>query len=294
MKDVSECLVCGRGRFSELFPSSYSGSVKEAAAYFLTDRKEAVHGRIVCCDGCGFVLTSPQFEADDYAQIYRDVARIEKPQGRGLAVSARYRRLAEFTRQFVRTGRFFDFGCGDGQFLDCMPEFQGNGLELRSGAANVAQPGGRIIVGELDSALAANLLTPASFEFVTMWDVIEHLPNLAGDIASLRRLLKPGGWLFCTVPNVASLAARMSGASWNCYLLEHLWYFSPDTLTAFFERQGFVRRAVRSFLFPVDLVTLTNRVEQTYGLKIPVPRALQDRVLPLPIGVMFGVFQLRS
>jgi 2-polyprenyl-3-methyl-5-hydroxy-6-metoxy-1,4-benzoquinol methylase len=295
MKDVSECPVCGHHEFRELFASNYSGTVDQAAAYFLTDRAKAVHGRIVRCGRCSFVLTSPQYGPEQYDQLYREVAKVERPVGRTRAVSARYQRLAERVGGYVKDGRFLDFGCGDGHFLDHMPQFQAVGLELRSGVASGTNASdGRIIVGELEPAVMGGLLKPASFDFITTWDVLEHLPMLTRDVGRLRGLLKPGGWLFCSVPNVASLAAKLSGERWNCYLLEHLWYFSPATLSAFFERQGFATHTVRPFLFPADVATLASRVEQTYGLRLPVPNAIAAWTLPLPAGVMFGAFQLKA
>lgn len=294
-KAISECAVCAGQSVSEMFQNSYFGNAAQAAEYFLTDRQRAVHGRIVRCDACGFIFTSPQFTAEEYEQIYRDVASIEKPPGRTRAISARYRRLGRQVRKFVSGGRFFDFGCGGGEFLDCMPEFQGIGLDLRSSdyQAQHAEDS-RIIVSSLDAALNAGLVAREAFEFVTLWDVVEHLPNLAQDIGKLRSLLKPDGWLFCTVPNAASVAAWVSGERWNCYLLEHLWYFSPRTLSLFFERQGFVKYAVHPFLFPADIATLVSRIGQTYGLRLPVPDFMKPWTVPLPAGVMFGAFQLKS
>jgi SAM-dependent methyltransferase len=293
MKGVSECPVCAAHEFAEVFPSSYFGTVEEGAAYFLTDRAKAVHGRIVRCEQCGFVLTSPQYDPEQYDCLYREVAKIERPVGRTRAVSARYERLAERVRAHVDGGSFLDFGCGEGHFLHHMPNFQGIGLELRSGAPSEADTSaGRIILGELESAIARGLLTPRSFDVITTWDVLEHLPMLSRDVDLLCGLLKPGGWLFCSVPNVASLAAKLSGESWNCYLLEHLWYFSPATLRKFFERKGFVTREVRPFLFPADIATLASRLQQTYGVRLPVPKVLENWTVPVPAGVMFGAFQL--
>ena len=295
MKSISECPVCGGHNFAEVFPSSYSGTLEQAAAYFLTDREKAVHGRIVRCGMCSFVLTSPQYEPEQYDQLYREVAKVERPPGRTRAVSVRYQGLADRAGAYVKGGRFLDFGCGDGHFLDHMPQFQGVGLEVRPGAVVGSNANDRrIIVGEIEPAVTAGLLKPASFDFITTWDVLEHLPMLSRDVGLLRSLLKPGGWLFCSVPNVASFAAKLSGERWNCYLLEHLWYFSPATLGAFFERQGFATRAVRPFLFPADIVTLVSRIQQTYGVRLPVPKAIEGWTLSLPAGVMFGAFQLKS
>jgi SAM-dependent methyltransferase len=290
--ELSECVVCRQRKFMERYPNNFSGTPESASAYFLTDRIEAVHGRIVECDSCGFVFTSPQFAPETYEQIYGSVPVVEKPPGRKRAVAERYRRLSGFTRKFVRSGRFFDFGCGDGQFLDHMPGFEGLGLELRSGSVEVKD--GRVIMGNLASAIQEGALARGSFDFVTTWDVLEHLPLIASDVAMLRSLLKPGGWFFCTVPNVASLAARLSGSRWNCYLLEHLWYFSPATLTRFMESHGFVRREVRGFPFPVDVATLASRIGQIYGMTPPIPKSVGGWTLALPIGEMFAAFQLAT
>lgn len=153
---------------------------------------------------------------------------VEPPSGRSHAVTARYKRLGTLVRKYLRGGRFLDFGCGDGQFLEHMAGFDGIGLDLRRTLLDNLRPRReRIIEVSLEAAVNSGQLLPASFEYVTAWDVVEHLPNLSKDIATLRSLLKPGSWFFCTIPNVASLAARLSGERWNCYLLEHLWYFSP-------------------------------------------------------------------
>jgi SAM-dependent methyltransferase len=294
MRDLAECPVCGHRGFAEVFAPNFSGTAADAAPYFLTDRQKAVHGRIVRCGSCGFVFTSPQFSAAEYEQIYCDVALAEKPPGRSRAVSARFNRLADHVRGYVGSGRFFDFGCGGGGFLDCMPGYDGVGLELRSSEV-MAQRGedSRIILGSLRTAIQNGLLAPASFEFVTAWDVLEHLPDLEDDVLTLKGLIKPGGHFFCTVPNVASAAARLSGEKWNCYLLEHLWYFSPKTLRQFMERLGFQTCAVRPFLFPADIETLSSRIAQTYGLRLPVPRAISGWTLPLPAGVSFAAFQAK-
>ena len=295
MFDLPCCPVCGAANFEQVFASEFSGTPAEAMPYFLTDRKKAIHGRIVRCGACGFIFTSPQFTASEYEDIYRQVAADAKPPARSRATAARYEKLAANVRRYVCGGSFFDFGCGGGEFLDSMSGYRGVGLELRSSAAAAEySKEGRIILASLSNALADGLLKPNAFDFITTWDVIEHLPDLNDDIATLKGFLKPSGWLFCTVPDVASLAARMSGEKWNCYLLEHLWYFSPKTLAAFFEKHGFAVRDIRSFWFPADLETLALRVAQTYRLRLPLPAFVKGWTLPLPAGVMFGAFQLGS
>ena len=126
-------------------------------------------------------------------------------------------------------------------------------------------------------------------DFVTAWDVLEHLPDLDAYMEALANLLEPGGHLFCTVPNQASPAARVFGRRWNCYLLEHLWYFTPATLRRYLERRGFRIVELATISYPVVLGTILERVRQTYGTPMPrLPRPLARLVLPLPIGLMFA------
>ena len=295
MFSLPRCPVCDGTDFNQVFENEFFGGPAEAAPYFLTDRQKAVHGRIVRCGTCAFIFTSPQFTAAEYEEIYRQVASGAKPSARSRATMKRYEKLAAKVRNYVSGGSFFDFGCGGGEFLGCMKSYQGIGLELRSSAAAPEySKENRIIFSSLDNALADGLLKASSFDFITTWDVIEHLPKLNSDIATLKGLLKPSGWLFCTVPNVASIAARISGEKWNCYLLEHLWYFSPRTLSAFFDKHGFVASGIRSFMFPADFETLALRVAQTYKVRLPLPAFVKNLTVSLPAGVMFGAFQLKS
>jgi hypothetical protein len=127
---------------------------------------------------------------------------------------------------------------------------------------------------------------------VTAWDVLEHLPDLTNYIDAFTSLLRSGGHLFVTVPNIASLSARLAGRYWNAFLLEHLWYFSPKTLERFMFDRGFKRIAKGFVPYDVPLSHLVNRLLQIYGLTtVSLPRSLGRFVVSLPIGLMFGVFK---
>ncbi len=74
MRHLAECLACAGTEFEEYAASTFVGGVDEAPRYFLAYRERVAHGRIVTCASCGFRFTNPQFEADEYDEIYKAAA----------------------------------------------------------------------------------------------------------------------------------------------------------------------------------------------------------------------------
>jgi SAM-dependent methyltransferase len=286
MQDLNACPVCDGTAFDERHGATFAGRWQDAVPYFLTGRVKAVHGRTVCCRGCGFTFTSPQFAADEYARIY---AAVRATGGSGKPPQARFAALARLVRAKEQGGRFLDFGCGSGAFLDAMPGYDGTGFEVAADVPQGVIRRDRFVHGDiLSGALDTVGLVPASLDFIVAWDVLEHLTEPARHMRRLRDLLKPGGRLYLTVPDQASWAARLSGGKWNMILLEHLWYFDPRTITRFLERCGISVDGVRPIGYPVDLATVFLRARQNFGRWVPpAPPLLGNVVANLPIGLMF-------
>lgn len=278
--------MCDGSVFEEVYPATFEGSWQEAVPYFLTDRRMAVHGRILRCGNCGFVLTSPQFRPEDYFRIYENLTVDTGNAGRERAGRLRFNRLGALVRQHVAGGRLLDLGCGNGAFLREMEDFVSVGFEPRRGATTGTED---LIAGDfIEYCHAEGGDAAGTFDAVTAWDVLEHLPALDSYLAKVNRLLKKDGMFFATLPDIESAAARLSGRRWNCILLEHLWYFSPRTFQRYVARFGFTVVKNASFGFPVDIGTLLERLGQIYGLPVPWRmRWLTGTTVTLPIGLMF-------
>jgi SAM-dependent methyltransferase len=140
--------------------------------------------------------------------------------------------------------------------------WQAFGLELATGAAREASrvTGGRVVA-------ASGLETPfgsESFDVVTLWDVLEHLPEPHAAMAEIARILRPGGRLVLSTGDVGSLAARLSGARWHLYTLpEHLFFYTRRSLHLLLEAHGFRVEQARADASFYTLGYLVERMKKT-------------------------------
>lgn len=162
----------------------------------------------------------------------------------------------------VGTGcRVLDVGCSSGYLSEPLSQ-RGNtlvGIELDPEAAREAERFcERVLVGDLETMDLP--LEPASFDVVLCGDVIEHLRDPGAALARLRPLLRPGGRLVVSTPNIANWAMRLSllAGRWRYTdrgFLDrtHTHLFTRRTLVETIERAGYrVERVDFSVPVPGD------------------------------------------
>lgn len=202
------------------------------------------------CDSCGVTFVSPRPSAERLiAEVYDEgYWTSTAPRERGYAD---YRADAELYRRTFRRrlralrhllpkpGRALDVGCASGPWVEVLLEagWDAYGLEPSATIARSAREvlGERLIEGTLESAR----LAAESFDLITLWDVIEHLPAPVEALCRVRDLLAPGGRVVIETQDVASPVARLAGRRWHHFKhREHLVHFSPQTLEGSLERAG--------------------------------------------------------
>jgi len=129
--------------------------------------------------------------------------------------------------------RVLDIGAGTGDFLmTCQKQgWKIEGVEPNEKANDIASL-------KLASSLKQNIrdLDGQQYDVVTMWHVLEHVPNLMSYISQLKSLLKPEGTLIVAVPNHQSFDAEYYGRFWAAYdVPRHLWHFSQKSVEDLFE-----------------------------------------------------------
>jgi 2-polyprenyl-3-methyl-5-hydroxy-6-metoxy-1,4-benzoquinol methylase len=136
-------------------------------------------------------------------------------------------------------GRLLDFGCGSGWYAHRMQQlgWAVTGMDFNKQAVVRAEK--RFGIPMLVGTLPHPEVAPASFDVVTMNNVLEHVHRPHDVIASAGEALRPGGYVMVSLPNLASWGFRVFGENWwGLQLPQHLLYFTPDTLRRLLESHG--------------------------------------------------------
>ena len=138
--------------------------------------------------------------------------------------------LRHLPPRIPRQGRLLDVGCAAGFFLaEAQAHYTVQGVELSDWSSSYARNrfGLRVVTGTLHDAR----LPATHFDVVTLWDVIEHVPDPVPLLAEAARVLKPGGRLVLTTGDWGSAYAQRRGADWHLMTPPwHLSMFSRATL----------------------------------------------------------------
>lgn len=152
------------------------------------------------------------------------------------------RKKLELVHSVSKEKSLLDVGCGTGDFLKVCQKggFSVTGVEPNKKAQNLA----RMKLGE-GSKLLSDLfkISEEKFDIITMWHVLEHVPDLETYVERLTSLLQPGGILIVAVPNYKSFDATHYKEFWAAYdVPRHLWHFSKKSIETIFSKDFNLKR----------------------------------------------------
>ena len=162
-----------------------------------------------------------------------------------------------------------------GRFLGEQWDCTVDGVELIEDMASVARPAyRRMVVADLEEKLLREHFPAGGYDVVICADVLEHLYNPAAIVAQIKGLLKPGGRLIVSVPNMAYAGLVLDLIAGNFEYTElglldrtHIRFFTRATVTRMIEEQGFRITDVETVPWPFESSEFYPR--------------LKDRPLPL-------------
>ena len=164
-------------------------------------------------------------------------------------------KVSLITSEQNQKGKLLDIGSGTGDFL-VEAKNQGwsiLGFEPNSDAKQLAANKGISFTEDI-FALPEN-----TFDAVTMWHVLEHVPNLEEYIANLKRIVKPNGTIIIAVPNYKSYDAKYYNRFWAAYdVPRHLWHFSKTSIKRLFSDVDMELKKVKPMWFDSFYVSLLS------------------------------------
>ena len=174
------------------------------------------------------------YESDDYISHTDGKRSVFEKMYHFIKGIALKKKLKLINSQGVK-GKLLDIGAGTGDFLTVAKNdgWQTVGIEPSAKAKEIAIKKGVNFAQDLAS------LESNSFDIITMWHVLEHVPNLEEYISELKRLIKPSGTIIIAVPNFKSYDAKYYGEFWAAYdVPRHLWHFSKTAIQKLFAKEN--------------------------------------------------------
>jgi len=213
--------------------------------------------------------TFPQPKVDELALYYESSAYISHTDAKISFTDKLYQAVKKFTlnKKLKLINSFetehkslLDVGCGTGDFLlNCRNNgWSVVGVEPNMNARNLAETK---LSENNNSRIYSELgfINSEKFDVITLWHVLEHIPNLNEYISKLKLLLKPNGVLVVAVPNYKCYDAKYYSEFWAAYdVPRHLWHFSKKSIHLLFSKQKMVVAKIYPMIFDSFYVSLLS------------------------------------
>lgn len=257
----TNCYLCGGTQEEELF------------------RKSGL--RFVRCQECSLVYMNPRPSRDALERLYKYESMANDAWVDVLLTDAEeefqtrdFDTLLDEIHRLQHGGRFLDVGCSIGRLLDRARArgFDVTGLELGERAVAYARDHYGLPVRQ--ELLERAGLDDASFDVITLIEVLEHLPDPRQMLRETYRILRPSGVLVVGVPNSSSLGVAVLHGQARTFNRNHLIFFNEETLSRMLAEEGF--EVVKS----MTTVSVLDSVLNALQMHDPFA-ALDIRHLPL-------------
>lgn len=260
------------------------------------------------CGACSFIFLWPQPTEKEIEDIYKEpyyeswgvFTGEEKPETAWLkkGTSDRYLKRVMLHR---RNGKLLDIGSAFGYLMEVAREhgYDVHGVELSHFSSTIAKKkfGSKVFEGNLKDSKFPN----ANFDVITMFDLIEHIPQPLEFMKEVRRVIKPGGFIAITTPDTSSLSCKLLGyGGWFHWKFEHLGYFNRKSMEELARHTGFKivekKRAYKTMsfqylfdqfkMFPHSIFSPLMRL-----LAKIIPKSLRHKTFLISGGEMFVILK---
>lgn len=230
MFEVKICPCCGGQSWNNLF-AVIDHSISQESF------------NLIICKACAMVATSPRPTNDKLGEYYKSekyISHSGTSQGIVNQIYLHARKVSlkwkyQIIKKLHTTGALLDFGCGTGEFMHHMKSagWQVAGMEPSNDARTKAELLSQTSIYKTEESISGY------YDVITLWHVLEHLPDPNGTIEKLKSLLTDSGTILIAVPNHWAFDGQHYGAHWAGYdVPRHLWHFNQNAMVQLLQNCG--------------------------------------------------------
>lgn len=272
---------------------NFCGSTKSKVYLNLKDYRLNLPGKwdLFQCENCGLLYLFPQPNWDELKTHYPEQYHGYIKGGSRLTCWLRKmginKRVKSILNHRKNKGILLDIGCATGDFLDRFRKVSGwqvSGLEIVEEAAEIARQKKLTIY----SQNLLNINFPENmFDVITLWDVLEHMPDPSAVIKECHRILKKGGILVIKAPDPSGWEAKMFKETWVGFEApQHLFGFPKNVLIDKLQKSGFEVVALKqtgsdysSFFLSIAFWLKENQLEKVGLILTKFVRTFMGRII---------------
>jgi 2-polyprenyl-3-methyl-5-hydroxy-6-metoxy-1,4-benzoquinol methylase len=254
MIEVKSCPVCGANSFKDVFK----------APYF---RGDGEMFSIKECGRCSLWVTSPRPDDNDLGKYYDTgeyISHNDKKEGlvdylyhgvRAISLKRKVRLITKMNKG--KKGKLLDYGAGTGHFAAAAQAsgWEVVGVEPSREARKVAKKSNDLDLVDPDEMHGVE----GKFNVISLWHVLEHLPDLNSHLKIFSNRLEVNGCLIIAVPNHESYDSKVYGANWAALDVPlHLYHFKRKNIEELATSHGLVLEEVFNMPFDSYYVSLLS------------------------------------
>ncbi len=277
-----ECDVCG----SKKYTIQHKKSGRAKTKYFISDDSYGVHPQIVKCVDCNLIYCYPRENKNTIVKRYKQFIDETYEKERPARKQNQVKIIANIEKLLNRKGKVLDIGAATGAFLEAAKEvgWKTFGIEPSKWAVEYAKKNFNLTIAQ--GTLEKAKFKPASFDAITLIDVIEHVDSPRQLLLEVKKLLSQDGVVVLVTPNIQSLLFKLLGEKWWHVRPDHIYYFNHETLNLLVESLGFkivkVQSAGWNFSYNYWISRFKNNLTFIYSLfslfkNIPILNLLTKR-----------------
>lgn len=258
-KDIYEtvkCNICGSDSYKIIIRPSNKISGDELAVF------RGIKGtqQIVRCNNCGLVYVNPRLNPKFFIQKYTNDDNsiyLDNVNDRRDSFKESLKFIETY---YPKKGKILDIGTAAGVFLEAAKNsgWKTYGVELNKLSTIFANK--KYGVNVKQGILQEIKFKDNFFDVVTMWDVLEHIPDPDKELKEIFRILKPGGILVINFPDFGSLIARIFGSKWWFVFSVHLFYFDRNSMTKILKKNKFKNYRFKKYWQSLSLGYLATTI----------------------------------
>jgi SAM-dependent methyltransferase len=235
------CALCGqKQQIKILYPATINERKLSAKIYSARRFPDKIHYRILKCERCGLIFSSPIFTIEKLSKLYKK-SKCSYAEQIPYLIKTYFKIVESLRSKLPHNPKVLEVGCGNGFFLKALTDckFTNNvfGVEPSSKMVLEADP---LLRNKIKiNIFKSNIFPKNSFDLILCFHTFDHMFDPKEFVRGTHAMLKKNGYVVVVVHDTQGLSVKLFGEKSAIFDVEHIYLFNKKTLGSIFGRGGF-------------------------------------------------------